>query len=176
MKAILLVLILYPAAAFCQVAQKAPTINIFTDSKTAGKGLLLLFPDEISVSAKQPGQFTFRVVNTLEEEVFLRVTGFDETSWTLRDDDGFGAAAGKVTEGRTNLYQLLTAARYEDGKARFIAPCFAKINGQLYSFGKMVSPSWVGKQVELSIMISGFYRASGRLFHETVDLRLTVVK
>ncbi|MCY2931638.1 MAG: hypothetical protein NTV86_19530, partial [Planctomycetota bacterium] len=57
--------------------EKNPSIRLFTDPKTAGKGLLVTCTKNVSATGPQAGVVDIAVTNLLEEEVFLEVTGMD---------------------------------------------------------------------------------------------------
>ena len=153
-----------------------PMLRIAAELKGAEPGILVEAPKTISASARPEGQFVFRIVNMLDEEVFVEVTEYDAIAVDL--DHPKAAETGMRLSLRsrfpnTALLKRLHASRvHEDGK-RITCRCgVARVTVQL---GVDDLKQWVGGKGTMNIPVRGFYRSNGEAFEGKVKLPVEIV-
>lgn len=155
--------------------KEAPTIALLLDPQSDKKGLLVTCPSKIPLNGEDAGKVPIRVINLLDEEVFLEVTGSESLSYLLNSwDGGFSGGGGGATNfpDNTNLLQRLHATSYKDGKRFTCGCCSAKISGKLGPEALDMGRA----RGTVSVRIRGFYRNSGKRFSEYVDLPIELIE
>ena len=151
---------------------KKPTIDIsFTDKWSKGK---IILPKRVQIRAtgEKPGHFNALIRNTLDQDVFLKVTGFEGLSYELEKEDGSVAfSSGMPTDEYRFLYELVSKDIHNSACA-----C-----SKQYISGSMgIAPKkliyWIGARGTVSLTIEGYYKSNGKAFHESIDLPIEIVK
>ncbi len=138
-----------------QEKNRVPSIKLLTDSKSKEKGLLLTYPKQIPFQGPGAGEVPISVVNLLDEEVFIEVTGNESLGCSLEFwNGGFsgGGGGGTFFPDNTNLLKRLHATHY--GDVQTLGPlrsqrkdredanqCFHRFGGSLGSKLKKI-PKW----------------------------------
>jgi len=158
-------------------------VPILLDGKDGRTGILLKVNDTVLASGKREGEVRITIINRLEEEVFIAVTGFDclGHDLTLFDKEGneTGWAGGGgdymvFPDNTHHLKRLHGSSRGEDGK-RFTCGCsIAFITGKL-DLEDLDLKEWIGAKAMVSIPISGYLRTNGQHFSEIVDVPIEIV-
>jgi hypothetical protein len=155
--------------------KKSPTIVVLTDPDSKEKGLLISWPKKIPFKGENAGKLPIRVSNLLDEEVFLEVTETESLSYSLDYwSGGFAGGGGSFTifPDNTNLLKRLHATSYSKGKRFTCGCCGARINATLDANALQGGRA----RGTVTVMISGFYRNSGKRFYESVELPIELVE
>lgn len=155
--------------------EEVPTIPVLSDPKSDKKGLLVTCPSQIPLKGPNAGKVPIQVINFLEEEVFVEVTGSESLGYSLKHWDGGisgGGGSFRIFPDNTNLLKRLHATSYRDGKRFTCGCCFATINGTLDS--DVIENGRARGTV--TVWIRGFYRNSGTHFSEFVVLPIELVE
>ncbi len=152
---------------------ETPSIPVFLDEKTAGKGLLLTIEGPVEVRPDQLTKVTYWITNFLEEEVFVEVRDVERLAYDHRyPDGGLISAGGGFPSFPDNLALLkrLHASHYRKGQ-RITCGCAAVRVDATAALSKEVTAE--GKTTA-SIVVRGFYRKDGREFHQSIDVPLAI--
>ena len=158
-----------------ELKMKTPSITLLTDPDSQKKGLLVTCPSKIPLTGENAGKVPIRVVNLLDEEVFLEVTGSESLSYSLEHWNGGSSGGGgsfTIFPDNTNLLKRLHASSYRDGKIFTCGCCITRINGRLDPDVLDVGRA----RGTVTVRIRGFYRNSGKYFSESVDLPIELVE
>ncbi len=151
---------------------------VHLSSKGTDKGISLVYPAELSSTSARPVKFPFRVVNLLEEELFLEVTEHDDLSFELGENGhwAFGGGSAIGFPDNASLLKRLHACECKDGKARPCGCAMAFITAKI-DFGEEISlNNWIGEKAIITVVLKGYYRANGKEFEKTVKLPVKIVK
>lgn len=162
------------AKAMLQEKSRIPTIKLLA-GKSNERGLLLTWPKKIPFRGDGAGQIPISVVNLLDKEVFIEVTGVESLSYSLEPwNGGYCGGGGGFTifPDNANLLKRLHATHYTNGKGFTCGCCIAVINGKLgaqaLAFGRA--------RGTVTVWIRGFYRNSGKYFSESIELPIELVE
>jgi hypothetical protein len=159
-----------------ELAEEAnPSIKILIGKDAKGKGLRVTYPSKIPFEGEGAGEIPLTVVNLLEDDVFLEVTGNESCGASLDYwNGGFFGGGGSFTifPGNTNLLKLVHATRYKGDESFTCGCCItrtkAKINPAALKSGRA--------RGTVSVSFAGYYRSTGKHFFEIVDLPIELVE
>lgn len=151
--------------------KKPPSIVLFSDERTAGKGLLVTV-DPVELPKDGPASVNYRITNFLEEEVFVEVRNGETLSYDHISLDGFhGFGNGSGFPGFPDnlaLLKRLHASHYRVGQ-RITCGCAMAIVSAAAEIPNNVDPK---ERTTVAIYVRGFYRANGKEFSESIDVPL----
>ena len=155
-------------------------IKVFTDKQTDEAGILVQVTSPVSASGDKMGEVRITIVNHLEEEVFVEVTGFDRIGYEFGrldaegDETAWALHSNLVFPGNTYLLKRLQGAWRLNNRERVTCGCsVAFIEGRLDTRGIDLR-EWIGAEAKVSIPITGYLRKTGRRFSKRVDLPITI--
>ena len=151
--------------------KEPPSIQLFSESKGAGKGLLVEIVAPVDVPAAGKTVFSYRITNLLEEEVFVELP--DECAMLVYDGpDGsaIGGGVGSIFPDNLKLLKRLHASSYKTGE-RFTCGCATVTRTATVDLP--VTATAKGKAT-ITLILSGFYRSTGKDFHNTIELPLPI--
>ena len=158
-------------------------VPILLDGENGRAGILVKVNDTVPASGKRAGEVRITIINRLEEEVFVAVTGFDclGHDFTLFDNEGNetgwaggGGAYAVFPDNTHHLKRLHGSSRDEDGKVFTCGCCVAFITGKL-ALDDLDLKEWIGADAKVSIPINGYLRRNGQHFYEIVDVPIEIV-
>lgn len=163
------------ARAIAKEKVRKPSILLLNDPATTEAGLVVTCPKKINCKDEKTVKIAIRVLNLLEDEVFISVTGFGSLGCSLEFwDGGFYIGGGSFTlfpDNTQSLKRLHAATRIGD-KRSTCGCCLSTINAEID-----VSQFGPGRaRGTVSVPISGFYRNSGQSFYETIELPIELVE
>ena len=148
---------------------QTPSIRLFTDAKTAGKGLLVTCMKRVQAKGPHAGEVAVTVANLLDEEVFVDVSGIRWLGGSFEAKDGTEyVGGGSFADG--NLLKRLHAAVYRGEKPVVCGCCVAHIPGWVPS--DVLAMGKVRGQVD--VWLHGYYRNTGKAFNESVRLPVEI--
>ena len=162
-------------------AQDEKGIEVFCGPVEGRRGLKVIFPAEIRATETDETKVTFKVVNLLEEQVFLEVTGIEILDYTLSlDSNDDTAIVSEVLGGtevifpdNTKLLKRLHATTYKDEESFTCGCAIARITT---TFRCEDFASWIGATGTITLNISGYKRSDGASFSKTVDVPISIVE
>ena len=157
-----------------ETPKEPPTILLFSDAAKAGKGLLIMILGPVELPANHKPKITYRIVNLMEEEVFVEVPTDQQLGHTYELDDGEshsgsgGGGAETVFPDNVNLLKRLHATSYRNGKRSTCGCAIADVDASI----ELPEFATAKGKTTVTIHIKGFYRSNGKPFSEYIDLPL----
>jgi len=153
-------------------AESAPTIKLLSPGSME-KGLLVTCEKKVMARGPHAGEVSIRILNYLDEDVFIETQPFEALNYSLQSSDGgyvSGGGGGVLHFGGGVPYVLLDASSYKDGK-RFTCGCCI-----FRTTGKIAERAWKENfQGTVTVRVSGIYRKTGKSFSERIDLPIEMV-
>jgi hypothetical protein len=149
----------------------SPSIQLFSEAGGAGKGLLVEIVAPAVLPADRKAVFSYRITNLLEDEVFVELpSDFCAGHHYEGPDGGTGAGGGSVIvfPDNVNLLKRLHASSYKTGE-RFTCGC-ATVTSRAYV--QLPEFATAKGKVRVTLLITGFYRPTGKAFCESIELPL----
>jgi hypothetical protein len=155
-------------------------INPPEASAEAKQSLVVVAPTKISVSAKNPLDYSYQIVNRLPYEVFVEVSSADATSLDLDNGMGglrFGGGRTAILRTQQSALRLLHATLYKDGRRPFTSGCAmttAKIAIGLEEDESL--KDFVGWTGTIKFTLYGYRRSDGAAFQEPIKVPIEITK
>ncbi len=163
------------AIAIMKAERANPSIVILQDPASKEKGLLVTCPRTIPFNGAKAGQIPIQVINRLDEEVFLEVTGHESLDYALETWEGGSTSGGGgvvIFPDNTQLLKRLHATHYSE-QGDFTCGCCSTVIRSTIPSDALESGRARGT---VGLRISGYYRKSGKEFFELVELPIELVE
>jgi hypothetical protein len=161
---------------------KEVDVQIITDSKSKEAGIHVRLYSPVYATGDNAGEVNISIVNLLEEEVFIEVTGLGKLGYSFRrfDKDGeimaMAGGSGSFTVFPDNtrlLKRLHGASKDKNGKLGTCGCGFTTIKGKLKD--KLDLKKWIGADTKISVSITGYLRKNGKQFSKYVTIPIKII-